>query len=146
VLGYDESSNARRAVDLMSRLEPGRGSSVLLVKVIDPIGRLPSAARLPVPVRGSLRREIASLNRQRREQAHEQLRTAAARLKRSGWTTETEVLTGSPLEVLLTAARARRADVLVVGARETSGVKRALLGSVAEGILNHSRTPVLLVR
>jgi nucleotide-binding universal stress UspA family protein len=36
--------------------------------------------------------------------------------------------------------------VLVLGARETSGLKRMLLGSVAEGALNNSRIPVLLVR
>jgi len=38
-----------------------------------------------------------------------------------------------------------KAHLLVVGARATSGVKRALLGSVAVGALNRCRVPVLVV-
>lgn len=41
---------------------------------------------------------------------------------------------------------AHRADILVLGARATSGLTRLLLGSVAQGALSISRTPVLLVR
>jgi nucleotide-binding universal stress UspA family protein len=36
--------------------------------------------------------------------------------------------------------------VLVVGARGSRGLSRVLLGSVAEGSLNHSTVPVLVVR
>jgi nucleotide-binding universal stress UspA family protein len=147
LIGYDGDPNARRAVSLLSRMEPGRGNRAVLVKVIEPVGRLPArAARLPASVRATIRSEIAARNAKRREEAQAALEAAAARLKSIGWNTETEVRSGSPLPTLLSAAHAHRADVLVVGAREAGGVKRALLGSVAEGILNSSRTPVLLVR
>lgn len=147
VIGYDGEPNARRAVSLLSRLEPGRGNRAVLVKIIEPVSKLPArATRLPAGIRATVRSEIAALNSQRHEEAQAALQTAAARLKNMGWNTETEVRSGSPLPALLSAARAHRADVLVVGAREASGVKRALLGSVAEGALNTSRTPVLLVR
>ena len=39
-----------------------------------------------------------------------------------------------------------RADVLIVGARGVTGLRRLLLGSVAEGALNTSPVPVLIVR
>ena len=64
----------------------------------------------------------------------------------AGWNTEAELLRGAPLPALFTASRVHHADMLIVGARETSGLQRALLGSVAEGVLNHSRIPVLIVR
>jgi nucleotide-binding universal stress UspA family protein len=147
VIGYDGGPNSRRAVSLLSRLEPGRGNRAVLVKVVEPADKLPArAARLPSGVRATLRQELAALNARRCEAAQAELDTAAGRLKTSGWSTETEIRTGYPLPVLLSATRAHRADVLVVGAREAGGVKRALLGSVAEGALNSSRLPVLLVR
>lgn len=145
VIGHDGSPNAHRAVSLLSRLKPGRGSRAVLVQVIDLI-KLPVARRLPAAVRANIRSNMAALNAKRREQAQASLDAAAAQLKSMGWATKTEARTGSPLVGLLNTARAHRADVLVVGARETRGFKRALLGSVAEGALNNSRTPVLLVR
>jgi nucleotide-binding universal stress UspA family protein len=147
VIGYDGEPNARRAVSLLSRLEPGRGSRAILVKVVEPAGKLPArAARLPAAVRAAVRSESERLDAKRHQEAQSALDTAAGWLKNAGWKTETEVRSGSPLPVLLNAARRHRADVLVVGAREARGLKRALLGSVAEGALNSSRTPVLLVR
>lgn len=146
LIGYDADTYARRAVSLLSRLEPGRGTRAILVKVIDLIRLPPRAARLSTALRVKLRSDIAVLNAERRKQAQAALADAAARLKSMGWATETEVRTGPPLIGLLSAARAHGADVLVLGARETSGLRRMLLGSVAEGALNNSRIPVLLVR
>jgi nucleotide-binding universal stress UspA family protein len=51
-----------------------------------------------------------------------------------------------PLHGLLHAARLHRADVLVLGARTTSGLDRVLLGSVAEVALERWAKPLLLVR
>jgi nucleotide-binding universal stress UspA family protein len=53
---------------------------------------------------------------------------------------------GVPLPELLQEAAASRADLVVVGARGTGGLARLLLGSVAEGVLDHSPVPVLLVK
>jgi nucleotide-binding universal stress UspA family protein len=147
VVGFDGGPNARRAVKLLARLAPGRDQRVVLVGILEPAIPLPGrAARLPAAVRATIRSRIAELEAERRAQATAALETAAAQLEAMGWSTETELLNGSPLAALLTAAGVHRADMLVVGAREKSGVRRALLGSVAEGVLNHSRVPVLIVR
>jgi nucleotide-binding universal stress UspA family protein len=53
---------------------------------------------------------------------------------------------GVPLAELLQEVAASRADLLVVGARGTGGLARLLLGSVAEGVLDRSPVPVLLVK
>jgi nucleotide-binding universal stress UspA family protein len=53
---------------------------------------------------------------------------------------------GVPLVDLLHEAAGFRADLLVVGARGTGGLARLLLGSVAEGALDRSPGPVLLVK
>lgn len=146
LIGYDADASARRTVSLLSRLEPRRGTRAILVKVIELIRLPPRTARLPTALRVRLRSDVAVLNAERREQAQAALADAAARLKSMGWAVDTEVRTGPPLVGLLSATRAHRADVLVLGARETRGLRRMLLGSVAEGALNNSRIPVLLVR
>ena len=52
----------------------------------------------------------------------------------------------SQLTELLATVAETKAHVLVVGARGARGFSRVLLGSVAEGSLNHSPVPVLVVR
>jgi nucleotide-binding universal stress UspA family protein len=74
------------------------------------------------------------------------MNTAARKLNRAGWRTRTEVKVGEPLRELLRAAKAAKADVIVVGARGTSGMRHLLLGSVAESLLSRSPVPVLLAR
>ena len=48
-------------------------------------------------------------------------------------------------EEILHQAEAVRADLLVLGSHGLTGVKRLVLGSVAEDVLRHSLTPVLIV-
>jgi nucleotide-binding universal stress UspA family protein len=52
---------------------------------------------------------------------------------------------GDPSQVILEEARQRAADLVVMRTRGRSGLSRAVLGSVAEKIIKHSPTPVLLL-
>ena len=89
----DGDANARRAVSLLARLEPGRGNRAILVKVVEPVVRLPARApRLPASVRANVRDEIAALTARRHEEAFAVVERAADRLPRqsdvpdaSGW-------------------------------------------------------------
>ena len=144
VIGIDGSSNAVRAVDLVARL-PHERCSVVVVRVVEP-RTLPTAGRLPASVRGVVLSELAAVNDKLIRDARRGVASAAARLKRAGWRVRAEVRTGAPLAGLLEAVDRTDAHLLVVGARATSGVKRALLGSVAAGALNRSGVPVMIVR
>ena len=52
---------------------------------------------------------------------------------------------GIPAERIVSLARARRADVIVMGTHGRTGVRRALLGSVASRVVTLARCPVLTV-
>ncbi len=56
------------------------------------------------------------------------------------------IQTGAPAETITRAAADWRADLIVIGSHGRSGVRRALLGSVAEAVMRTAPCPVLVVR
>jgi len=144
VIGFDGRPTSRRAVRFVTRLTPAAGSLVVLINVVEPIA-LPPTSRIPRGAREAVRSEIVRINHRRLLQSRRKLDAAAGVLRRRGWRVKTQVTLGAPLASLLDAASESRADVLVLGARATSGLARVLLGSVAMGALNRSAVPVLIV-
>jgi nucleotide-binding universal stress UspA family protein len=145
VIGFDASPNAQRAVQLVAKLvapPDGRVTLVSVVEVLAPRSHGPTVGG----VRSTIAREVRRINAERATAAMKALKRAAAELRRSGWGTRTQLLTGEPLRELMRAVGSSDPHLLVVGARGTSGVRHLLLGSVAEGALNRSRVPVLLAR
>ena len=53
---------------------------------------------------------------------------------------------GIPLTEIVNAAKDWPADLIVIGSHGRGGITRALLGSVAEGVMRHAPCPVLVVR
>jgi nucleotide-binding universal stress UspA family protein len=143
VIGFDGSAMAKRALALISALAAPPDGRVILVTGVElmavPSHGMVSGAR-------SVGREVKRTNTRRSRMAIRELRRAAAELERAGWKTRTVVTSGEPLRDLLGTVASARAQLLVVGARGTSGIRHLLLGSVAEGALNRSSVPVLIAR
>ena len=145
VIGFDASPNAQRAVELVATLVAPPGGRVTLVsiaEVLTPSSHGPSVGG----IRSTITREVRRINAEAARAATNALKRAATELERSGWRTRTQLRTGEPLRELMVAVRTLDPQLLVVGARGTSGVRQLLLGSVAEGVLNRSPVPVLLAR
>ena len=66
--------------------------------------------------------------------------------RNSGVVTDTTSRTGRPAETLAEMAGAGEYDLVVVGHRGRGAVERALLGSVADRLVQISPKPVLVVR
>jgi nucleotide-binding universal stress UspA family protein len=145
VIAFDGSANAQRAVQLVARLvapPDGRVTLVTVAEVLAPSSHGPFVGG----IRATIAREVRRINAEGAKAAKKALNRAAAELERSGWRTHTQLRTGEPLRELMVAVGTEDPDILVVGARGTSGVRQLLLGSVAEAILNRSPVPVLLAR
>jgi nucleotide-binding universal stress UspA family protein len=56
------------------------------------------------------------------------------------------VATGDPFEKILEAAEDRRIDLIVLATHGRTGVKRLLIGNVAEKVVRHAPSPVLTVK
>ena len=53
-------------------------------------------------------------------------------------------LTGPPIEAIVNYAEENGCDLIVMGSHRRNGIPRALLGSVAEGVLRNADVPVLI--
>jgi len=78
--------------------------------------------------------------------ASQNLDRYAAELRRRGLEVETAIHEGYPASVIEEEARARRADLIVIGTRGHTGLKHLLLGSVAERVVQKAPCPVLTVK
>jgi nucleotide-binding universal stress UspA family protein len=145
VVGFDGSPNAMRAVELVRSLEAPPNGRVTLVGVME---LMTQSSRAPnvAGIRATVAKEVRRINTARAKAAVKALNRVAGELGRAGWRTRSELKTGEPLRELIAVVRSLRPDLVVVGARGTSGVRRLLLGSVAEGVLDRSTVPVLLAR
>lgn len=145
VIGFDGSTHADRAVELVAGLAPARGSRVTVVTSIDAM-HMPRQALVPADTRATVAEEIARVNRTRRAAATKALSRAARELTAAGWKVDRVITDGAPLQDLLATVQRVGAELLVVGARGATGLRHLLVGSVADGVLNRSPVPVLLVR
>ena len=69
-----------------------------------------------------------------------------AATKAQGLTFDKMLEYGSPAEILIKVAKKANVDIIVVGSRGLSSVRRYLLGSVSDDISMHARSSVLIVR
>jgi nucleotide-binding universal stress UspA family protein len=69
-----------------------------------------------------------------------------ATTKLEGVSFEQKLEYGSPAEVIIKVAKKADVDIIVVGSRGLSSVRRFLLGSVSDDISMHARNSVLIVR
>ncbi len=145
VIGLDASAHAARALELLTALTRPEGGHVTVLRAIDTMP-VPAPALAPSGSRASVATEVARINDTRRAAAHTDLTRAAKALEAAGWDVDQVVTEGAPLHDLLAVVTKTHADLVVVGARSATGLRHLLLGSVAEGAMNASPVPVLIVR
>jgi nucleotide-binding universal stress UspA family protein len=97
----------------------------------------------PPPEAGGLAGDFAH---EATQQAEKQLAYAAAKYQDSGALARTLLATGDASEAILAAAREIGADLIIIGTHGRTGVRRMLLGSVAETVLRAAPCPVLAIR
>ncbi|TLS38228.1 universal stress protein [Pseudalkalibacillus caeni] len=61
-------------------------------------------------------------------------------------TADIEILQGNPAEEIPRYAQENEVDLIVVGNRGLSGIKKLMMGSVSQKIVDHAHCPVLVVK
>jgi nucleotide-binding universal stress UspA family protein len=145
VIGVDGSEQSARAVEFATRLQPPEDGRILLLTAA-PLMSDPSNPLLPSDIRKTAASGVASINRKRIAEARDNLQRLAKGPRAAGWRVDVAITNAAPLESLLSAMTKARADLLIVGATGTTQLQRLLLGSVAQGALDRSPVPVMVVR
>lgn len=134
LVAFDGSASARLALELTARLCAGSPPAALdVVHVIAPT-HAPIAGDLPLAPTAS--GEVA-----RRVRAEIDACLAPLGLDLA-W--HLDVVVGDPRTQLLATARARGSDLVAVGTHGRTGLRRALVGSVAEAVIRGATTDVLV--
>lgn len=80
-----------------------------------------------------------------REQAERNMKRLAEKAQAGGVRVTTLIAEGPPAAAIVQAAKRRRAGLIVIGTHGRTGIKRFLLGSVAERVVRTAAHPVLTV-
>ncbi|HEX8752468.1 MAG TPA: universal stress protein [Solirubrobacterales bacterium] len=142
LVAYDGSEFAKAAIAEVAA-QVGTGRPVLVTTVSEPLEGIPfiSAAGVPIDP-DSMQRVLSAAREGAARTAAEGCRIAAD----AGLEAEPRVVIGGPIwERIAAAAEEADASLVVIGSRGLSGLKHALLGSVAAAVVQHSRRSVLVV-
>jgi nucleotide-binding universal stress UspA family protein len=142
VVGTDGSETAAVAVHHAAMLAKSSGATLHIVHAYRAV--LVSEAALSV-TSGGPTIDVEGVNAGIAEHAAQVCTHAAADAERSGAKVETHSMRGDPCETLIALAQDVGADLLVVGNRGMTSVKRFVLGSVPNKISHHAPCSVLIV-
>lgn len=139
----DGSDLARAALTLVKTFAEPLGTAVTLVRIVPIPGAMYSASPYtPMMTQPYFDETIAA----QREAAVAALDVIAGDLRETGITATSVVQAGSPANELLDLLADGQYDLVVMSSHGRTGVKRWVLGSVAERLVEASHTPVLIVR
>lgn len=144
VLGYDGSDCAKKALahtaGIAKHLDDGE---VFVVSAFEfSIGYVPMGMTdSPLMISAEFDQHVDMV----RGFAEQQMAEALTELRTQGAQASGEVREGKPVDVLLDAAREKRAAAIVVGSHGEGAMSAAFLGSTALKLLHHSDIPVLVV-
>lgn len=133
----DGSELSLEALDAAARLCKEQSAELTVCTVVDP-------ARASAMAFGDPGMSAACLEALNDEGAG-RVRDAAARVE-NVVPAEAIALDGQPVEAIVQCAATRGCDLIVMSSHGRTGLKRALLGSVAEGVVRKAGVPVMIVR
>jgi nucleotide-binding universal stress UspA family protein len=139
VLAIDGSPHSQAAVEEVARRPWPTSTTIRIVSVIQPYTPPATEFVLAGATLEDIRQQLAST-------AEQITGRAAARLKGAELSTETAVREGDPRSAIVDEADKWGADLVIVGSHGRTGLKRWLLGSVAQAVVGHAPCSVEVVR
>ncbi|HEX4870573.1 MAG TPA: universal stress protein [Moraxellaceae bacterium] len=142
LVAVDGSPASRRALEEALRMAPP-GATLRVVSVVE-------NPMWSVPLEQGVVYDVELVHQALVKAGQEILAGAQQQLAARGATAETRLLDlfehdNSIPGAILAEAEACKADVIVLGTHGRRGLRRLLMGSVAEAVLRDARRPVLLV-
>jgi len=135
----DGSSRAEQALPVAAQVARATGGTVTLLQVVTAVYKIPfyglDASYIPP--------DIIESNLARARDYLDGLRQHG---DLAGVTIQTQAVLGDPASVITDDAAKQPTDLIILSSHGYTGVKRWILGSIAEKVARHSSVPVLILR
>jgi len=141
LLAVDGSEFSQAATQALVSQMRREEAEVLVLRVVEPRAFLTPPQMTPeyAPEQGGIIKEDFLYAQESVDQASQALRSAGFNVKR-------RVVEAEARNEILDIAAEWRADLIVLGSHGRNGLRRLLLGSVAEFVARHAHCPVWIVR
>ena len=136
LVGVDGSKESREAVKCAAQIARATQRRLVIASAVEPI--LPSDAP-------EMSNRVERYTLRAREAAHAVVEELAASIE-PGLDVSTLFPNGTPAAALARLASSEEVDMVVVGHRGRNAIARAVMGSVADKLVQISPKPVLVVR
>ena len=140
LLAIDGSEYSAAAVEAVAARPWPPGTMVRVLSAVERV--VPPATEVWYDAGGSLEQAREELTKR----ADQLTVGVAEKVRAAGLTAETAVRDGDPRSAIVDEAEAWDADLIVVGSHGYTGLKRWLLGSVAQSVVSHAPCSVEVVR
>jgi nucleotide-binding universal stress UspA family protein len=149
LIPLDGSQLAEQILDPATALAAATKAQVTLLRVVQqltPESYVPHSRRVS-GIRPALLTQIQEVDRQEWAHAEKYLNQLAERLRTRSLTVETRVVSHvRPATAILDDASTHGVDLIALATQGRGGLKRLLVGSVADKVLRGATTPVLVYR
>jgi nucleotide-binding universal stress UspA family protein len=144
VLAIDGSTYSRWATEALLGVPWAERPEVIVLHVVD-VAAVPESLVAPQTVE-AYRSAVTAETTSREKVGRRLVAQVAARLKKRCGPVRSIVENGRAADVIVDCARREAADLIVVGARGVSNVRRFLLGSVSARVVSRAPCSVLVVK
>lgn len=143
VIALDRSRHARAAIQLVQQLRWPTGSAITLLHVLEIVT---ISGGWQLHYHPELWKQFVGERKKVFAQAQRFLEKMEALVRPGNVRLDTMIKWGLPLTGIIDILKKQQADLVIVGSCGLSGVRRFLLGSVSEGVLNSAPCSVLISR
>ena len=141
LLATDGSKFSEAAAQALASQVNSQDAQVLILQAVEPL-----AISTPPQMATGYAPELTEKREQQLNEAKASVAAASKALQAVGFAVTTRVVEADPRTAILDVAEESGTELIVMGSHGRRGLKKFLLGSVAESVARHAHCSVLIVR
>jgi nucleotide-binding universal stress UspA family protein len=142
LVAIDFSEHSKRTLEYATHIAARENATIWLLHVF----RIPDYAVTQYGRRPHDCDELRWQAESAEQEAQENLQAVEKEMLSRGIKAKAYFRVGHPLEEIVLMANDPEVDLVIIGSKGCSAIKRLLLGSTAERVVEHARCPVLVVK
>ncbi len=147
LVATDASAASNRALKMAAQLAKQNNADIIIIHVIRDMQIPFEIKEIPELESDTIESFATARDEIMRKVAESVLKDAKQKVEKAGASKiQTTIGTGDPATSILSVAKRRKADMIVIGTRGLGKLKGTVLGSVSRKVTNNAETSCLIVR